>query len=138
MCEWGNTVKVWLCRPQRGSYIASVDSCLAPLVQALNNAGIETIASCCGHGHLTGSIILRDNRVLEIHDFFNVWIEEQNRTNKVNIHGERKTDMNDLVSLADLDYNEDDNTFVMIPDGKRMTSEDMKRIGQTCRGIPQC
>lgn len=95
MCEWGNTVKVWLCRPQRGSYIASVDSCLAPLVQALNNAGIETIASCCGHGHLTGSIILRDNRVLEIHDFFNVWIEEQNRTNKVNIHGERKTDMND-------------------------------------------
>ena len=32
-----------------GSVIA-VDLCLAPLLQALNDAGLETNDSCCGHG----------------------------------------------------------------------------------------
>lgn len=27
-----------------------VDACIAPLVQMLNDYGIETLASCCGHG----------------------------------------------------------------------------------------
>lgn len=84
MCDWGNTVKVKL-GPEK---YADVDSCIAPIAQALNDAGIETVASCCGHGHLTGNIILRDNKVLEIHPDFNIWIKEQNLKNKTNIHGE--------------------------------------------------
>ena len=27
-----------------------VDKCIAPIVQALNSAGIQTLGSCCGHG----------------------------------------------------------------------------------------
>lgn len=34
-----------------------VDACLAPLVQMLNDYGIETIACCCGHGKTAKSHI---------------------------------------------------------------------------------
>src|SRR5690606_22195454 len=40
------------------------DPCIAPLVAALNAASIETVASCCGHGHRPGVIVLRDGREL--------------------------------------------------------------------------
>ena len=43
-----------------------VDSCIANLVLALNQAGLDTVASCCGHGHRPGSIMLRDGRELLI------------------------------------------------------------------------
>lgn len=43
---------------------APVDPCIAPLVQALNDAGIATVASCCGHGHRPGNIALADGREL--------------------------------------------------------------------------
>lgn len=42
------------------------DPCIAPLVAALNAASIETVASCCGHGHRPGVIVLRDGRELFI------------------------------------------------------------------------
>ena len=83
MCKWGDTIRVRL----KDSY-CDVDACIAPIVEALNNNGIETVASCCGHGHINGNIILGDNRVLEIHPDFDVWIKEQHIKNKVNIHGE--------------------------------------------------
>lgn len=86
MCEWGHTTKVKLCKSRRGSCFADVDECIAPIAQALNDAGIETTASCCGHGKLLGNIVLKDNRVLEIHPDFDIWTKQQN--NEVNIHGE--------------------------------------------------
>lgn len=42
------------------------DPCLVPLIRALNAGGISTVASCCGHGRITGSIILRDDQHLII------------------------------------------------------------------------
>jgi hypothetical protein len=45
------------------------DPCIAPLVKALNDAGIRTIASCCGHGKDNGSVILADGRELLIRRF---------------------------------------------------------------------
>jgi hypothetical protein len=42
------------------------DPCLAPLVKALNDGGVRTIASCCGHGKVYGSIALADGRWLTI------------------------------------------------------------------------
>jgi len=39
-----------------------VDRCIAPIVQALNDAGIYTSGACCGHGENLGSILLRDGR----------------------------------------------------------------------------
>ncbi len=42
------------------------DPCLAPIVKALNDGGVRTVASCCGHGATLGSIALADGRVLAI------------------------------------------------------------------------
>lgn len=42
------------------------DPCIAPLVKALNEGGIPTVASCCGHGTHLGSIALEDGRWLTI------------------------------------------------------------------------
>ena len=59
MCEWGQTEQVRLCKPKEISKREEmpVDACLAPLVQMLNDYGIETIACCCGHGKTTYSRI---------------------------------------------------------------------------------
>lgn len=46
--------------------LRNIDKCIAPLVKALNMSGLETVASCCGHGKHPGNIILRDNRVIII------------------------------------------------------------------------
>ena len=43
-----------------------VDACIAPIVRALNCAGIYTKASCCGHGQRPGNIALMDGRELVI------------------------------------------------------------------------
>ncbi len=34
-----------------------VDACIARFVQALNDAGIQTSTSCCGHGHADASFL---------------------------------------------------------------------------------
>lgn len=36
-----------------------IDRCIAPIVRALNNAGIYTANCCCGHGERDGEIIRR-------------------------------------------------------------------------------
>ena len=66
MCKWGQTVLVKLKEVHKN---VDVDSCIAPIVQALNDAGIQTAASCCGHGKFDGSIILEDGRELVIRHF---------------------------------------------------------------------
>jgi hypothetical protein len=35
-----------------------VDACIAPLVQALNDAGVHTVGCCCGHFKQPGSILI--------------------------------------------------------------------------------
>lgn len=42
------------------------DPCLTPLIKALNDGGLRTVASCCGHDHRPGSVMLDDGRVLLI------------------------------------------------------------------------
>lgn len=43
------------------------DPCIAEIVRALNEGGVRTVASCCGHKRLPGTILLADGRVLVIH-----------------------------------------------------------------------
>ncbi len=45
---------------------AGIDECIKPLVKALNECGMETMASCCGHGNTNGNIVLRDGREIII------------------------------------------------------------------------
>jgi hypothetical protein len=62
MCKHGTygTVKI------DGVSLNTVDACIVPIVQALNDSGFKTIASCCGHGNMPGSIALRDGREILI------------------------------------------------------------------------
>jgi hypothetical protein len=43
-----------------------IDLCIADVVAALNAANLTTIASCCGHGKIKGSIVLEDGRELTL------------------------------------------------------------------------
>jgi hypothetical protein len=47
-----------------GGQPVDVDACIAPIVQALNDGGCPTVASCCGHRRRHGRISLRDGREL--------------------------------------------------------------------------
>jgi hypothetical protein len=79
MCEWGDTVTVRVFIPADLSRTGAarwtdtpIDSCIAPLVRALQLAGIVTRASCCGHGRRPGNIALADGRELIIAADFEV------------------------------------------------------------------
>ena len=49
-----------------GEKVVHIDECIADLVLALNDAGVYTIASCCGHEYPPGEILLKDGRILMI------------------------------------------------------------------------
>ena len=51
------------CMPLNGR-VRCIDRCIHQIVAALNAGGVETTASCCGHGELNGNIVLADGRVL--------------------------------------------------------------------------
>ncbi len=53
-------------KTKRGRVTAQCDPCIEPIVQALNDGGIQTTASCCGHGHRPAAVILEDGRELLI------------------------------------------------------------------------
>ncbi len=46
--------------------VVGIDYCIAPIVEALQKAGIDMRGSCCGHGENDGNILLQDGRVLII------------------------------------------------------------------------
>lgn len=57
MCEHDDTVPLVVLIPADHSHTGEfrwaskpVDRCIAPIVQALNAAGIYTVNACCGHG----------------------------------------------------------------------------------------
>jgi len=70
MCKKGNHVEMKVRVDINGGVIIfrqqPIDSCIAPLVKALNDAGIYTASCCCGHGEELGHIWLHDARVLVI------------------------------------------------------------------------
>ena len=73
MCEWGDTVDVAVMVPAHLSYsgvrhlkTAHIDACIAPLVKAMNEIGMETVSCCCGHGKHRPCINLADGRALVI------------------------------------------------------------------------
>lgn len=73
MCKYGDVVMLYVPIPGGLSYTGfarwdykAVDRCIAPIVKALNDAGIYTAGSCCGHGKTDGSILLQDGRELVV------------------------------------------------------------------------
>jgi len=68
MCKWGEFEELELEIPADMSHTGEsyikrvkIDKCIAPIVKALNDAGIKTRASCCGHGLRNPKIVLFDN-----------------------------------------------------------------------------
>lgn len=49
-----------------GGRVVNIDTCIHPLIAALNAGGVLTKACCCGHGFHPGVIILEDGRELFI------------------------------------------------------------------------
>jgi len=98
MCEWGDTVPLMVPIPASCSHtgefrwaLKPIDRCIAPLVSALNKAGLYTRGACCGHGKLPPSVILDDDTfvvlmdrktALEFFDRYGIDIHG-NKTNKV-------------------------------------------------------
>ena len=83
MCKWGTHVKVKLMEIDlKGLTVEQnkgraeklgmeeneelVDSCIAPLVQMLNDYGIKTISCCCGHGKVSHSYIRISSQNIEL------------------------------------------------------------------------
>ncbi len=73
MCKWGDTIPVTVAisadlssTGKSKQRIFAIDSCIAPIVDALQKAGIDMRASCCGHGNGNGEIELEDGRKLII------------------------------------------------------------------------
>lgn len=65
MCKWGQTEPLEILIGNKKKKV-DIDRCVFPIVKALNDAGITTLASCCGHGKQNGSIVLADGRELVI------------------------------------------------------------------------
>lgn len=73
MCKWGTTVptKVWIPADMSATgearwCVKPIDSCVADIVRALQDGGINMRGSCCGHGKDFGNIILEDGRILSV------------------------------------------------------------------------
>lgn len=58
MCKQGTEKQIKL----TDGRIKSCDECIQPLVQVLNNYGLQTTSSCCGHGKQIPTISLADGR----------------------------------------------------------------------------
>ena len=75
MCEHGSTVDLLVPVPAGDAWegemmwkIKPIDLCLAPIIVALNSAGVLTRSHCCGHGQYRPEIVLHDGRILVIFD----------------------------------------------------------------------
>jgi hypothetical protein len=73
MCQYGNNIDVNVLIDKSLSHtgesrwcIKQIDSCIAPIVDALQKANINMLGSCCGHNKEDGSILLADGREIII------------------------------------------------------------------------
>lgn len=57
MCDWNDTVRVQIMQT------IEVDRCLASTVVRLNELGVATLASCCGHGHDEPEVMIRPSSI---------------------------------------------------------------------------
>jgi len=110
---------------------AGIDKCIKPLINALNSIGVETVASCCGHGFRPTSIALKDGRELiifpdsetarktdhlfkDIHGESNNYLDELSRT-KAELE-EAKRLLNDLAIGVHMGKVQNNFNYVPNPD----------------------
>lgn len=86
MCDWGDKTLVLVKIPADLLFTdkekwrrRGIDSCIAPLVSALQRAKIDMRGSCCAHGKGAGYIALQDGRYLVILQPIEALAYEQDR-----------------------------------------------------------
>ena len=97
MCEWGTEIELRVPISARKSYTGKfrwdtkkIDSCLADIVQVLNDAGIYTAECCCGHGNCDGYLALHDGRVFLIpQDGILYWQRPDDRLSTVELENSK-------------------------------------------------
>lgn len=121
-CHLDREKKMHTERDSDGKYLFHCDPCIVEIVRALNNAGLKTVASCCGHGFRPGSICLEDDR--EIHIVRNRDEGRKfDRVFPVDINGDRWRGFR--VWEKDYEeYWEDQMNFFMCPDGELVWMDD--------------
>jgi len=84
MCTWGNNTLVNVkiqadlsCTGKEKWRDMQIDSCIASIVQALQEGGIDMRGCCCGHGSGLGDIHLQDGRMLLIIDDGGAFLADQ-------------------------------------------------------------
>jgi hypothetical protein len=90
MCSRRETVPVRVkipadlsCTGKERWKMAKIDRCIAPIVKALQRAGIDMRASCCGHEGGRGSIHLQDGRTILILPILGLaWCSGESRAKK--------------------------------------------------------
>lgn len=84
MCKQGDTVLVNVkipadlsCKGKAFWKKVKIDRCIAPIVKALQEGGIDMRGSCCGHGKFPGTVHLQDGRLLLIVDAEKYWAKDK-------------------------------------------------------------
>ena len=84
MCKEGDTILVNVKVPADLSHTgkvlwkkAKIDRCIAPIVKALQEGGIDMRGSCCEHGEIPGAIHLQDGRLLLIVNAEKYWAKDE-------------------------------------------------------------
>ena len=73
-----------------------IDACIARLVWALQQAGVDMRSSCCGHGGSEGEITLQDGRMLLILD--------PETAAKYTKWGRKDRNVSGMIAHADIPY----------------------------------
>jgi len=83
------------CSASDTGMVIEIDACIAPLVEALQKAGIYTLTSCCGHGKEDGYILLENGGLT-------VW-KERNRQSAIKRY---KNEFQTMSAKWDADHQE--------------------------------
>ena len=105
MCKWGTYKDVKLAYPKEcsGRTVVPVDSCIAKVIQKLNDEKIYTKGCCCGHGKSDPDIVIDSSGSNEdIMKILNSIKEIDNRNWKIiqwriRIVGQSKTGLEDNI-----------------------------------------
>lgn len=120
MCQHGNLIHMKIEIPARLSHTGKsyskpvgIDACIFPIVKTLNDNDIPTDASCCGHGKIAGSIILRDGRELIIAKDWDEARRIFDVAYNIDIHGhklrrQKKMIDNDLEAVPEIEQTMDE------------------------------
>ncbi len=62
MCQKRSSIKINILKKSNGYSNIRLDACLRHIIDLLNkgDSGLETLASCCGHGKYPMTIVIKD------------------------------------------------------------------------------